>query len=368
MKLNNSVESPLALFDTVEHTFQNNFVPSQVHNEEEYLYAKRFLKLYSKHMGTYNSYRREIERLLHWCWLIKHKSIKELTADDLYNYIQFCKSPPESWVGLTKARRYLREGFKRVQNPAWRPFAIQLTREEFKNIHKYKNKQFKLSNDSLKELIAILSTFYNFLLHKKYVKKNPMILLRYRFSLTPKVNIQTEKKNTTLSPKEVETIIIHTKKMLHSNQFTIERAYFVLSMIYHLKVSISELTVKQKTMPMMNHFSQDDSANWFFNTNNNRKLPVNKKALNALVRWRRYLGLADLPNHAKIDNVPLIPKQRGFGAVATTTHIKRIIQESIDETVGYLKENSQSEEAKILENSSIKSVVSGLHQHNDLII
>ncbi|MCF6766588.1 hypothetical protein L3V82_12490 [Thiotrichales bacterium 19S3-7] len=369
MNLNDSTQSPLAIFDTAEYTFQTDFIPYQVKNEEEYHYAKKFLKAYSRHVGTFNSYRREVERLLHWCWLIKHKPIKELTADDIYSYIHFCQSPPDHWVGFTKARRYLREGFKRVQNPIWRPFAIQLTRDEFKNIEQHKNKQFKLSDDSLKELIAILSTFYNFLLQKKYVKKNPMILLRYRFSLLPKTKNETvSRKNKVLNSKEIEKIIIHTKRLLSSNQFTIERAYFVLSMIYHLKVSVTELTVKQKVMPKMNHFIEDERGDWFFYTNNNRKLPVNQKALNALIRWRCYLGLSDLPDQSKQDDVPLIPKQRGFGAVATSTHIKRIIQESIDQTVDHLKESNQSQEAKLLESCTIKSVISGLHQHRNLII
>lgn len=39
--------------------------------------AQAFLKCYIGSQGTFNSYRREIERLLHWSWVIAKKSLKD---------------------------------------------------------------------------------------------------------------------------------------------------------------------------------------------------------------------------------------------------------------------------------------------------
>jgi hypothetical protein len=42
-----------------------------------------FLKNYIGSVGTFNSYRRETERLLQWSWLIAKKSIKQLRCEDI---------------------------------------------------------------------------------------------------------------------------------------------------------------------------------------------------------------------------------------------------------------------------------------------
>src|SRR5580704_4002415 len=59
--------------------------------------ALEFLNQYNANKATFESYRREIERLLQWTWLIKKKSILELKRQDIQEYIEFCLDPPISW-------------------------------------------------------------------------------------------------------------------------------------------------------------------------------------------------------------------------------------------------------------------------------
>ena len=43
-------------------------------------FAIEFLKSYTNSKDTLQSYRREVERLLHWSWLVCKKPLKELIA------------------------------------------------------------------------------------------------------------------------------------------------------------------------------------------------------------------------------------------------------------------------------------------------
>ncbi len=83
---------PLPLFDTVKlidevicyDYLSSDYCLDDIHQ------AKQFLKLYTGSQGTFNSYRREIERLIHWAALIEKKGLRDLTRHEIEAYISFC--------------------------------------------------------------------------------------------------------------------------------------------------------------------------------------------------------------------------------------------------------------------------------------
>jgi len=83
-------------------------------------------------MGTFNSYRRDVERLLHWSWHIAGKILEELKRDDIEAFIRFCQKPPAAWIGLKKAPRFKVVDGIRVPNPEWRPFVATVSKSAFK--------------------------------------------------------------------------------------------------------------------------------------------------------------------------------------------------------------------------------------------
>jgi hypothetical protein len=117
----NDIKSPTALFDTLENI--NNAIPISVTNDlidfqkDDYKQSISFLKSYKGSRGTFNSYRREVERLLHWSWIIANKSIKDLRCSDIEAYLAFCQKPPISWIGTKKLPRFGDRG--------WRPRQAQ---------------------------------------------------------------------------------------------------------------------------------------------------------------------------------------------------------------------------------------------------
>jgi len=74
--------------------------------ERDYLGAHAFLYAYKDNKATFNAYRREVERLLHWSWQISKKSIFDLRRAEIEAYIKFCQKPPKKWIGVSKPARF----------------------------------------------------------------------------------------------------------------------------------------------------------------------------------------------------------------------------------------------------------------------
>ena len=139
--------TPLALFDTVERIDdeQDYTYLNSTYNLKDIEFGRRFLKSYKGSKGTFNSYRREIERLLHWSVLIANKTLKEIKRSDIEDFINFIQKPPISWIGKTKPPRFILKEGKRLPNPNWRPFVVYLSKVEHKNGKKIDRNSFELS-------------------------------------------------------------------------------------------------------------------------------------------------------------------------------------------------------------------------------
>ena len=73
--------------------------------------------------------------------------------------------------------------------------------------------------------------------------------------------------------------------------------------------------------------------------------------LEALKRWRKYLGYSALPSAA--DMSPLIPKLKGRGPMTSETHIRDIVQICFDNTIDQLKQQNQEDEAESLMTATV---------------
>ena len=108
-----------------------------------------------------------------------------------------------------------------------------------------------------------------------------------------------------------------------------ERTLFIISALYGMYLRISELADTELWSPMMKHFYQDADGSWWFKTvgkgNKERDITVSSDMLNALKRFRRVNGLPALPSPG--DNLPLIPKQKGRGGLASTRQLRDIVRD-----------------------------------------
>lgn len=319
---------PSALFDSLDHLNKNHEHVQLPHPGfyDDFYYSLNFLKSYTGSLGTFNSYRREVERLLQWAWLIKKKSITLLKRDEIEQYLRFCQSPPDAWIAIKKSPRFTEDNGQRQANPLWRPFVVTVTKAAHRNGKIPDISQFELSQGAIQEIFAILSTYYNFLIAEEYAVSNPIALIRQKSKFVRKSQQKAPVRR--LSILQWETVLESAEAMAHENPKMHERTRFILSLLYGMYLRISELVANERHMPAMNDFYKDSQGRWWFRTigkgNKERQIAVSDAMLKSLSRWRLHMGLSALPSPA--DNAPLIPKIRGTGPMTDTAPIRRLIQ------------------------------------------
>jgi len=338
------------IFDSIDYldnrTSFNHL--SKAYNHNDIKQSLFFLKAYKDSQGTFNSYRREIERLLHWSTLIKHKSLGELKRTDIEDFIGFCQKPPKSWIGIKKVPRFIEQEGLRIPNQKWRPFVATISKAAYRKGERPDTKKFRLSHDSIKELFAILSAFYTYLLQEEYVYVNPVALIRQKSKFIRKQ--QGQVKIRRLSELQWQYTIKTAKELAEKDADTHERTLFIMSILYSMYLRISELAASPRWIPAMNHFERDSNNNWWFTTvgkgNKQRLIAVSNATLLALKRWRKHLGLSLLPSPA--DNSPMLPRTKGIGPITNTSYIRKIVQYCFDRTIEKLKNDGYKEEAESL--------------------
>lgn len=339
---------PIAIFDQAEflhaHRSPNHLIDDQ---KLDYAFSVEFLKSYAGRLGTFNSYRREVERFLQWCWFIQLKCLKDLKRNDLENYIKFCQNPPENWIGPFKVPRFIIENQTRIPNPAWRPFVLP---NSSKKLH---SKQFSLSQGAIQEIFAILSTYFNFLIADEHITINPVALMRQKSKFIQKN--QQSAPIRRLSLLQWETVLLTADELATNEPHKHERTLFILHAMYGMYLRISELTASSRWIPTMNDFSKDHAGNWWFSTvgkgNKKRQIAVSEMVLESLKRWRIFLGLPGLPSPG--ENHYLLPKIKGFGPVTDTITIRRLIQKCFNLAAQKLKSQGLEEEAQHLESATV---------------
>jgi site-specific recombinase XerD len=345
----------LPLFDNLNYLHKNHdlVVLPDTKFKNDFQYTLNFLKSYTGSLGTFNSYRREAERLLQWTWLIKDTTLTQLKREDIEQYIHFCQNPPKSWISLKKVPRFINKNGDRIPNETWRPFVVTVAKTAIKAGLRPEIEQFNLSQGAVQELFAILSTFFNFLIAEEYLISNPIALIRQKSKFIRKRQQNAPVRRLSLIQwkavlEAAETLALDSPEM-H------ERTCFMLSLLFGMYLRISELVASDRWVPSMNDFAKDSNGHWWFTTvskgNKERQIAVSESMLHSLTRWRLFLGLTPLPSPA--DNSPLIPKVRGNGPMRDTAPIRRIIQRCFDLAAAALRRIGLSEESDHLSEATV---------------
>lgn len=345
----------LPLFDNLSHLHKNeeHAIIPDMRFFNDFKYTLNFLKSYTGSQGTFNSYRREAERLLQWTWLIKEATLEQLKREDLEQYIHFCQNPPKSWIGLKKVPRFIDKEGTRTPNEQWRPFVVTLNKTAIKKGKEPSLEQFNLSQGSTQEIFSILSTFFNFLIAEEYLISNPVALIRQKSKFIRKKQHNAPVRRLSLT--QWSTVLDAAEQLAQDNPEVHERTRFILSLLFGMYLRISELVAHDRWTPSMNHFAKDSNNHWWFTTvgkgNKERQIAVSDAMLESLTRWRIFLGLSPLPSPA--DNTPLIPKIRGYGPMSDTAPIRRIVQKCFDLAEEQLRRQGLNEEADTLSGATV---------------
>lgn len=339
------MKSPPAFFDTlecmenpfktpvgsIEHLLTN--APSDA--IADYQCAAEFIFSYRGSPDTFSTYRREIEHMLHWCWIIAKKSLKDLVREDIETYVEFAKNPPRQWIGESNVPRFLNKGGRREPNGDWRPYVSN-------------SGEYVASQAALQSLFSVLSSFFNFLIQENILKANPVSQIRQKSKFIRKH--QSQGKIRRLSPLQWDYVIESAESMAKADPAIHERTLFIMNALFAMYLRISELVDTSRWQPQMGHFQLDQDGNWWFLTvgkgNKEREISVSDEMLTALKRYRLSRGLPPLPSPG--ESSPLIHKTRGKGGITSTRQIRGIVQKCFDTAADKMRQEGFHEDAERL--------------------
>ncbi len=293
----------------------------------DFAVVKLFLLSYIHSNDTFNAYRRDVERFCQWLWFVEKKSLKDFAYQDALAYVAFFQNPAKEWRGQVHAPRF-KDASQIEYNPNWRPFV-------------FKHEQQTVSAQSVKAMLACISTFCAFLVHEEVLLGNPIARIKQKKQLVSTTSTRIKRR---LSQIQWETMIkLVRQKADASPKF--ERHLFLLSIFYLLGLRISELSSDQR-FKAMSTFYKDRKGLWWYEAhgkgNKIREVAVPDAMLSALRRYRRCLGLSDLP-HAS-DMSPLLPKLKGVGGLGQR-QVRHVISEAFSIAEQELRVQGHADEA-----------------------
>lgn len=258
---------------------------------------KSFLIGYQSSKLTYQTYIKELERLVLWCTHVRNVTISDLSYDDVVAYQNFLNNPtPRSlWCGNRRSK-CLKNG---TLNPEWRPFAD------------------KLSPISIKKTMSILDSFFNYLVQTQYLKGNPLSVNKRR-----KKRIESHGMERWLEKSEINIVLeslTEAKLTSHTPCFNIIRAKYIIYTLFYTGLRLNELTSHT-----MGDFTLIDGE-WYLKVLGKgeklRKIVVVDEYWDALIEFRKALEFPSLFPEFE-EKTPLIPAKDKI----TSIHRRRIDQ------------------------------------------
>ena len=335
--------------DWLDHCFAKSAIVLPQYTLRDYQCVLNFLYSYRGSQDTFTAYRRELERLLQWSWFVKEQSVLSHTRHDIEAFVEFFIKPPKRWVGLKNVARFKPIDGKKTPNPEWRPFIVSVPKSD-KNTNKTLDKnEYQCSQQALKVMFGITSSFYNFLLQDEITTTNPVLLLRQKSKF-----IRNEAPSPVvrrLSDMQWH-MVINLAKQQAENDALEERTVFILSCLYSMYLRISELVTSHRWSPTMGDFFKDTDNNWWFKTvgkgNKARQIAVSDAMLSALKHYRiHYLNISPYPLPG--EKTPLIGHKDNPNAPMTSTRpIRLLIQQCFDLAANKLDSNGEKHEATLL--------------------
>ncbi|VEF26147.1 site-specific tyrosine recombinase XerC [Shewanella baltica] len=265
--------------------------------------------------NNYKAYRSELTTFLHWCFDVVSMSPIEVTRKDMSHYVDYCQAPPIALIGYFNVPQFKFDKMhdEQVPNPQWRPF---VGKKRLGQIQPY-----ALSDNALKTKMAILSSFYSYLTSEEYCERNPaQIWLNHsRFAANRQYQRQSHEEENSLAFTELQWsyIMATVTALAEASPELHQRSLFLISLIYCCYLRISDVSARAGYSPVMDQFKHNQQTGiWSFHIplskgGKRRSVAISKALLDALVKYRQFLGLADYP--APNENHPLFVRHKAAG-------------------------------------------------------
>lgn len=272
---------------------------------------KVWLARYLDTKTTFDSYRKEAERLLIWSVSELGKPMSSLTHEDLLVFQRFLADPQPEYRWRMQSRKVARD------DERWRPFAGPL------------------SPTSQRQAFVILNGMFSWLVNAGYLAGNPLSLSRSRQrKAKPRVTRFLDEELWS----EVKITIETMPKETNRDRKHYHRCRWLISLLYVTGMRISE--VAENTMG--GFFSRKDKDNevrfWLEITGKGSKtriVPATNSLMQELYRYRREMGLPPTPLEGEV--TPLLLPIGGRKVAMTRSAVHQILKNIFVSTATRLK-------------------------------
>lgn len=278
---------------------------------------------------TFDSYRKESERLLLWATLELGKPLSSLTHEDLLVYQRFLvdPQPAERWVMKT-GRKWSR------LDPDWRPFAGPL------------------APTSQRQAIIILNAMFSWLVNAGYLAGNPLSLSRQRQrKAKPRITRFLDDQLWL----EVKTTIETMPRETDRQREHFFRVRWLFSLLYICGLRISEVIENSMGAFFCRRDAEGEDRWWLEITgkgDKTRLVPATGELMVELTRYRRENGLSPFPIPG--EPTPLLLPIGGKQRPLTRSAVHLIVKEVFARTAMRIRERGAEFErlANLVEDAS----------------
>lgn len=265
---------------------------------------KVWLARYLDTKATFESYRKEAERLLLWSVIEMGKPLSSLSHEDFLVYQRFLADPQPASRWIMSQRKVARH------DPEWRPFARPL------------------SPTSQRQAIVILNGMFSWLVNAGYLAGNPLSLSRNRQrKAKPRVTRFLDEDLWS----EVKLTIESMSRETNREREHYYRVRWLFSLLYITGIRASEIV----NNTMGGFFSRKDNVSevrWWLEItgkgDKTRIVPATNELMLELGRYRREMGLTVLPIEGEATPLllPIGGKQRNMTRSAIHLILKQVFK------------------------------------------
>lgn len=239
-----------------------------------------WLNEYKDNRNTFESYRKEVERLILWAAVTHGKVLSDLTREDYQKFEEFLlkPEPQEHWCGRKAPRG----------TPDWRPL------------------HGPLRPSSIRQSLTIINSLLNYLLDVGYLTGNPLSARRRKLRANEDKNKKVERYLDERRWLSVMSFLDTWPRITRSEIEAYERARWILSFLYLMGARTSEFITHQHNSLYVERRPSGDQWWWKVHGKGSKDstIPVPASLVPAMVRYRLHLGLPPYPSHD--DQTPLV--------------------------------------------------------------
>ena len=366
----------LPLFESAKYIEQGNYIVNQYITQISldnipdagliYEHASELLIEQQHNENSYKAYRSELTTFFHWCFDVAILSPIALSRREIGRYLSYCQNPPVHLIGYFNVAQFKldKTDGQRAPNSAWRPFVGKKAMG--------KELPYQLSENAIKTKIAILSSFYSYLMSEDMSERNPAQawMNHSRFSSKKKYRVNSDDCNMLAFTELQWSYVIATVETLAQQEPDIhQRSLFMIKLIYFCYLRVSEVGARAGYSPVMSQFRQDKQTGiWSFHIPHSkggkrRSVAISKALLNGLVEYRQFLKLPDYPTQGEQHPLFIRRKAAGRGREVGTINANlgiRQIREDVDKIIEKAANTAEndgfSEDAKQMRNLSVHSI------------